>query len=197
MPKVKYNIKNAHIAIKTKDTEGKTAYGAPIPVPGSVSLSLEPQGDSKPFYADGIEYYKSVANSGYSGDWELAYVPDAIREKILKEALDNNKVLLEKVDVETVEFAFGFQIDGDTKNTRFWFYNCTASRPKTASTTNTETKEPQTDTLTIAATSDQVVEGDEEYYVRAKTTDEVNASVYEKWFENVYIPTFAAGNQAA
>lgn len=189
MSKVKFNICNAHVAVKETSAEGKISYGTPFAVPGSVSLSLEAQGDITPFYADGIVYYKSAANSGYEGDWELALVTDEFREKILKEVLDKNKVMLEKMNAAGAEFAFGFQIDGDVKNTRFWFYNCTATRPTTASSTNEESKEPQTDTLTVSATSEKVIDGSDDYIVRAKTTDEVTTEIYNNWFKSVYIPT--------
>ena len=54
--KVKFNIKNVYIAPMKADGE-TTEWDAPIKVPGAVSLVLDPQGDVKPFYADGITYY--------------------------------------------------------------------------------------------------------------------------------------------
>lgn len=197
MSKVKFNICNAHVAVKSTDESGAVSYDKPFPVPGSVSLSLEAQGDITPFYADGIVYYKSAANSGYQGDWELALVPDIFREKILKEVLDKNKVMLEKMNASGAEFAFGFQIDGDVKNTRFWFYNCNATRPTTASSTSEKSKEPQTDTLTVSATSEKVIVGSDDYIVRAKTTDEVSSEIYDNWFKEVYIPELTATEPAA
>lgn len=190
MNKIKFNISNAHVAVKTVDADGKVSFSTPFAVPGSVSISLEAKGDIMKFYADGVVYYKASENNGYEGDWELALIPEKFRQEILKEVLDKNKVLLEKQGVEGAEFAFGCQIDGDTKNTRFWFYNCTASRPATNGTTNEESKTPQTDKLSIVAAGEKVVEGSDDYYVRAKTTNEVESTVYDNWFKSVYIPTF-------
>lgn len=197
MPKVKFNICNGHVAVKKTDATGKVTYDAPIPVPGSVSVALEAKGEITQFYADGVVYYKASANSGYEGDWEVAIVPDEIREKILKEVIDKNKVMLEKMNVELAEFAFGFQIDGDTKNTRFWFYNCSASRPKTESKTNEDKKEPQTEVIPITASSEKVIEGSDDQIVRAKTTDEVDSTVYANWFKSVYIPELEAAAEAS
>lgn len=188
--KVKFNISNAHIAVKTISNNGLISYDTPIAVPGSVSLSLSPKGDIHTFYADGIAYYKSAANAGYEGDWELALVTDELREKILKEIKDTKNVLLEKQDVETVEFAFGCQIDGNEKNTRIWFYNCTAARPGTEAKTIEETKEPQTDKLTLTISSEKIDMNDDAYYVRAKTTEMADEDTYNNWFNEVYIPTF-------
>lgn len=185
--KVKFNIKNAHVAVKTTSEEGDITYGTPFAVPGSVSLSLEAQGEITPFYADGVKYYVSSSNNGYEGDWENALIPDEFRQQILKETLDTNKALMETQNTETQEFAFGFEIDGDVKGTKFWFYNCTATRPTVESSTTEDTIEPTTDTLTISATGADV-KGDGKMYVRAKTTPEMDESTYNGWFNKVYIP---------
>ena len=36
-----------------------------------MNLSLDPEGDTEPFYADDMVYYTTVANNGYSGDPEI------------------------------------------------------------------------------------------------------------------------------
>lgn len=159
--------------------EGGT-YDTPIKLPGAVSLSLEQQGELTPFYADGIKYYVAVSNGGYEGDLELAMITDEFREKILEETKDKNGVLIENANVEAKEFALGFQIDGDTEPTLFWFYNCTATRPNLEAKTTSDSKEPDTDTVTLscAASADGTV--------RAKTTKESYEKAKVKWFTEVY-----------
>ena len=86
--KVKYNLKNVHAAKLTEtETDGEKtySYGTPKAIPGAVSISLDAQGESTPFYADGIVYFRSVANNGYSGDLEMALIPDWFRTEILQE----------------------------------------------------------------------------------------------------------------
>lgn len=122
----------------------------------------------------------TASNGGYEGDLEVALVPDSFREDVLGEEADENGVLFESTDVQTVEFALGFQIDGDTKPTLFWFYNCTATRPSIDASTTEDTKEPNTDTLTISCGS--TVDGT----VRAKTTDTSYDAVASTWFTTVY-----------
>lgn len=141
---------------------------------------MEAKGELSPFYADGLKYYTSSSNDGYEGDLEVALITDAFREKILNEVVDTNKVLFENANSNPVEFALGFDIDGDQKTTRFWFYNCTATRPSTASSTTTETKEPTTDTITVSCAPN------EDGIVRAKTTADTTEAVYEGWYKTVY-----------
>jgi hypothetical protein len=81
--KVKFGIKNAHYAVATIANDGSATYGTVKPLPGAVSLSLEAQGENTPFYADDIVYYMAAANSGYSGDLELARVPDDFKKDVL------------------------------------------------------------------------------------------------------------------
>ena len=84
-------------------------YATPRAIPGAVSLSLDAEGESTPFYADGIVYFRSVTNNGYSGDLEMALIPDWFRTEILQEALDKKGVLVEKVTTkESVKFALLF-----------------------------------------------------------------------------------------
>ena len=128
--KVKFNLCDVHYAPLKKNTEDTVEYGTPIPLPGAVSLSLDPDGEQEPFYADGIEYYILSNNMGYTGDLELALIPESFRTDILKESHDSNKVLVEKVDVEFTRFALLFRFDGDVKQIRHVLYNCTVSRPK-------------------------------------------------------------------
>ena len=55
--KVKYNLKNVHAAKLTETvTDGVAAfsYGTPKAIPGAVSISLDAEGESSPFYADGL-----------------------------------------------------------------------------------------------------------------------------------------------
>lgn len=176
--KVKFNIKNVHFAKKKEDG----TYDVPIKLPGAVSISLEAQGELEPFYADGVKYYVSSSNGGYEGDLEMALITDEIRQEILNEKLDEKGVMIENAYSGTAEFALGFDIDGDAMTTRFWFYNCSATRPSTESSTTEDTKEPTTDTITVSCA------GDESGNIRSKTTDDTPVDVFDAWYEEVYLP---------
>ena len=186
--KVKFNICNVHYALITADEAGKVSFAKPVAMPGAVSLSLEPNGEPSNFYADGYAYYTISNNMGYDGDLELAMVPESFRTDVLKEALDNNKVLLENANVETENFALLFEFDGDVKKIRHVLYHCSAARPKIESKTNEEEIEVQTETLALNASP--LANG----YVKARTGDDTTAEVYASWYDAVYLPAEGAEN---
>ncbi len=187
--KIKYNLKNVHIAILTKTAQGTYTYATPVALPGAVSLSLESEGDSSPFYADGLIYYRSTVSLGYSGDLELALVTDWFRENILSETKDSNGVFVEtNLNVEPVYFAMLFEFSGDQKAIRHVLYNCSVSaRPSLESSTKEDTIEPGTETLEISA------DPRDDGLIKARTGDNTDSTTYDDWYQSVYIPAVAAG----
>ena len=61
--KVKYNLKNTHYAMLNVSEDGEVSYGTPVPMPGSVSISLDANGEPENFYADGTAYYVEAGGS--------------------------------------------------------------------------------------------------------------------------------------
>lgn len=189
--KVKFNISNVHYALLTFAEDGSPSFAAPVPIPGAVSLSLDPNGEPSIFYADGYAYYTISNNMGYEGDLEVAMVPDSFRTDVLKEVMDSNSVLVEDATVETEPFALLFEFDGDVKKIRHVLYNCTATRPAIESATNEDEIEVQTETLAITAAP---LEGG---YVKARTSDTTTDTAYADWYKNVYLPTNEEESQTA
>lgn len=168
--KIKYGIKNVKYAVATIASNGSATYGTVKDLPGAVSLSLAAQGETSPFYADNIVYYTSVANNGYEGDLELARVPEGFLKDVLGNLTGGNSLVYEDANANPVHFALLFQFEGDATARRHVMYNCVASRPDVASQTKNESIEPQTETLSITATS---------IYVAAVDKDVVKAYLNE------------------
>lgn len=183
MNKVKYGLKNVHYATIT-ETQGAITYGTPVAIPGAVNLTLDAEGDITPFYADNITYFQSAANNGYSGELEIALIPDSFRTDILNETLSENKLVAEYANDMPKPFALGFQIDGDENETLYWFYNVTPTRPSTSSSTVEDVITPITDTMSITATPRAT-----DSLVRVKSGAETDAAVKSAWFESVVLPT--------
>jgi phi13 family phage major tail protein len=185
--KIKYGLEKVYIAKQT-EAAGVYTYATPVALPGAVSLSLEAQEESTPFYADNIVYYRTKGNNGYSGSLEVALIPDWFRKEILNEQEDTKGVLVENANNDKqVYFAMLFEFKGDVKATRHVMYNCTVTRPAVSSTTKEASVTPGTDTLNI--TCDPRSDG----LVKAKTGANTDSEEYDGWYTAVYVPTLNAG----
>lgn len=184
--KVQFNLKNVACA-PLRQENGIATWGTPVKVPGAVTLTLDAQGEVTPFHADGIVFYQSVANNGYSGTLEMARFPDWMLKDIWKFKEDETDfVLTENSDEEPSPFALLYQIDGDADNQLYCLYNCSGTRPGIGGTTKTNTKEPQTQSSTISAVP--LENGD----IMARTTSKTPDSVRKAWYEKVYEKKTAA-----
>lgn len=180
--KVKFGLKNCHYAKATFDEDGMVTYAKPVRIPGAVSLSMDPEGSPETFWADNVAYYVIANNSGYSGDLEIAIIPESFSRDILHEEEDSNGVLAENAETELEHFALLFEFDGDQRKIRHVLYNCTSARPSIEGSTTEDAKEVQTDTLELTATA--LANG----YVKAKTGTNTAQSVYDSWYDAVYEP---------
>ena len=189
--KIKYNLKNVHAAIQSKTEDGGYSYATPKAIPGAVSISLDAEGETSPFYADGIVYFRTVSNNGYKGDLEIALIPEWFREQVLKELKDSNGVLIEtNEDIEPVYFALLFEFDGDKKAVRHVMYNCSvSSRPTLDGKTKEGTIDPGTEKLSLTA------DAREDGLVKARTGSETTSSTYTNWYQSVYTPAATANAQ--
>lgn len=182
--KVRFNLKNVHYAVLTN--AATPAWSTPVAVPGAVSLDLSAEGDVSNFYADGIVYYRSVANNGYSGSLEMARISDAMLKDIWGDTLGStSKVLTENANVEPKSFALLYQIDGDADEEYYVLYNVGGQRPNIGSQTNEATKEPRTQTVDITAIP--LPSG----AVMARTTADTPSATKSGWFSSVYVEAAA------
>ena len=179
--KVKFGLSNVHIA-KITEVDGAITYGTPFPMPGAVSLTADPEGDTTPFYADNIKYFIAVANNGYTGDLEIAMTPKEFLTQILGQEEDSNGALFESSDDLNARFALMGEIEGDIRQRRFVYFDCTATRPSSEMNTIEESKEPQTDTISITMaprSTDKAIKAVIE-------PSETNQEVYNTFFTKVY-----------
>lgn len=189
--KIKFGLSRVYYAKATIDTStGAATYNTPVAIPGAVSLSMDPSGDSNKFYADNVAYATFAANAGYEGELEVAIIPDSFRKDILGEVVDSD-IQVEKAEATTTPFALLFQFEGDEDATRHVFYNVTAARPNVGSKTTEESVEVQTETLKLtcgaifnAKLDDNIVKG--------KISDKTKQT-YTDWFNSVHQP--AQGGQ--
>ena len=186
--KIKFGLKNVYYAVATIAADGSATYETPVAFPGAVSLSLDPQGENTPFYADNIVYWTGVSNTGYEGDLEIARVTDSFKTDVLGYLNSGNGLYVADANAQAVHFALMFQFEGDVKATRHVLYNCTASRPNIGGSTKEESVEPQTESVTISARTVYVSALDTDI-VKSETNESTATAVYDGWFTAVTLPT--------
>lgn len=178
--KVHYDLTNVHMAVMTTTGENPS-WGAFQRIYGAISMDLAAQGETVKLRADGMDYYVCKSNNGYEGDLNLAMVTDWIRINILGETLsETDKVLIESALAEGNPFAMAFEFLGDKKNRRHLMYNIVAGRPNIKGENKDNQKEPDTETLSITASP--LANG----HVKASTTEDTPATVYDNWYKGVW-----------
>lgn len=187
--KIKYGLKNVYFAVATIAADGSATYATPKAFPGAVSLSLEPQGESNPFFADNIEYWAGISNAGYEGDLEIARIVDDFKTDVLGYKTGGNGLVYEDTNATAKNFALLFQFEGDEHATRHVFYNCTATRPNVSGQTRSDTVEPQTETITISAASIYVSALDTNVSKAEVDNVTATAAVYSAFYSAVTLPT--------
>lgn len=179
--KVCFGLKNVHYAVISYSDQGVASFGTPKAIKGAVNLTMSPAGDVSPFYADNITYYQSIANNGYSGDLEIAKIPDEMLTDVWGMTLGSTSKVISEATAEPKEFALLYQIDGDQEEEYYVLYRCIGTRPGVGSSTITATKEPQTQTTSITAMP--MANG----LVSARTTKDTPAATKSGWFSSVFV----------
>lgn len=191
--KVTFGLENVHIAFFDDQAPQQPAWKTPIPIPGAVRWTPTPVGETSTFYADNSPYFTVTVNNGYTGELELANIPDTILAEMLGWEVDDNGMIVEIADALPKKFALMGQVQGDKRNRRFVYYDCQASRPAKERRTKEDSIEITGEVLNLTISpieigGKMIVKGDLEL-------DETNKVVYDAFFEAVYVPTFNGGGE--
>lgn len=180
---VRFNLKNVYYSVYGIQGSATTpSFATPVAIPGAVSLDLSPEGEMTKFYADGIAYYTSSSNDGYSGSLEMARFPDAMLKDIWGYTEGTtSKVLTENANTNPQTFALLYQIDGDKDNELYVLYACTASRPGNGSKTKEGSIEVQTQSTDLTCVP--MADGK----VFARTTADTPSATKTGWFTSVFV----------
>ncbi len=186
--KVTFGLEKVHIAFLDETSPTQPAWKTPVAIPGAVRWTPTAVGESSTFYADNTAYFTVTANNGYTGELELANVPDAILAEMLGWEIDANGMIVEVSDAIPKPFALLGQVLGDKRNRRFVYYHCVASRPAKERQTKAESITPNTDVLNLTISP---IEIDGKMIVRGEMElSDTNQTAYNSFFSAVYTPSF-------
>lgn len=197
--KVQFGIKDVTIWPMTEGTDSQTGavtmtYGDPISVPGTTNLQLDPAG-SEPsiFYADDSAYFVPAGKSqGYTGSFDNALIPEAIKTALMSFVKDGNGNLVELEQTEVKYFAFAFSKETNDGDLRFVFFKCCFSNRlsvKGATTTDTQSPETENAPIKIVPTSKKYQLGDYNGSVIGNySSDDTISTSYDAWFQTPQEP---------
>lgn len=183
MAKVKFNLRQVHVAPMLTDT----TWDTPVAVPGAVGLTLDAAGDESTFYADGKPYFVYTKNNGYTGTLEVAMFPDDLLAKLLGWFIDSKGKLVEDANGKPVKFALSYEVETDEKERRSVLYECQISRPSDNAKTTEGGVEPQTDTVNITA-----IPHDFDTVTAVKAVCHGGNDEFDTFFESVVAPAAKA-----
>lgn len=190
--KIRYDLKNVHVGTLTFDESNVPIFGTPKAYPGAVHITMDPEGESTPFYADGITYYISDANNGYTGELEMAYLYDWFETDFLGSKTSTEGMIVEMADNKTASMYMMFMFEGDVAATKHILYNVKASRPSIEGQTKEDTIEPITTTIPYTAMPLETTTGS---FVKAKCPS--GAANYDTFFSVApALPTFATATES-
>lgn len=186
--KVTFGLEKVHIAFFDESVLGQPAWEKPIPIPGAVRWTPTAAGGESSFFADNTKYFTITANNGYTGELEIALLPDEVQAKMHGWVIDDNGALIEIADAIPKKFALLGQVQGDKRNRRFVHYDVQASRPNKERTTKGENVEVATEVLPVTVSPIEIegkrmVKGDLEL-------SDANQAAYDSFFDEVYTPVF-------
>lgn len=149
--KVTFGLTNVHYALATVDTQGIWTFGTPKRLIGAQEITTEAIGGSSQVYADDKVIATLVSNAGTTVTLKFTEIDDEFKKDIFGFKTDSNGNLVEIINHEVKTFALGYEIQGDIKARRIWYYLCTATPIGDASKSKSDSIEANSVSLTITA----------------------------------------------
>lgn len=183
--KVEFGISNLYVGTYTVDDEGVVTLGTPYHQKGAVSFSPEIDGgDENAFHADNIKYWSEYTDGAFSGDLNVALFDDTFKTQFLGYKTTTGGGLASVKGTTKPKVFVAFQIEGDDSARRAIFYNCSLSEITRSYNTWTDTKTPDTETVTVN------VDGDNGTGI-TKATYKPSDSAYDTLFTAPPVPALA------
>lgn len=149
--KITFGLKDVHYSLATQDNNGNWTFGTPKALPGAQEFSSESIGGSTNVYADDTLYASLVQNAGRTLTVKFTEISEDFKKEVLgyKELSDGN--LVEIANVPVVNFALGFQLDGDSSKRKVWYFLCNVTPIAESTKSKADSIEANSVTLNITA----------------------------------------------
>lgn len=149
--KITYGLKNVYYSVAKENESGVWTFATPVKLPGAQEFSNDIIGGSTNVNADDTTIATLNSLSGRTLTLKLTELTDEFKVDVLGYKKLTNGNLVEITNAEPTTFALGFEIQGDVKARRVWFYLCSVSPISEASKTKTDSVEVNAITLNITA----------------------------------------------
>ena len=149
--KVTFGLTNVHYALATQGVDGSWTFATPKRLEGAQEITTEAIGGSTQVYADDKVIATLVSNSGTTVTLKFTEIDDEFKKDIFGFKTDSNGNFVEVINNQTKTFALGYEIQGDNKARRIWYYLCTATPSGDASKSKADSIEANSISLTITA----------------------------------------------
>lgn len=152
--KVEFGISNLYVGTYSVGTNGTVTMGTPYHQAGAVSFSPEEQSESNKFYADNVVYWSQYTGGTFEGDLAVAKYDDTFKKQFLGyiSKADGGVALVKNASKPSVYIAF--QVEGDAESRRIIMYNCSLGGITREYSTEEESIEPSTETISVTVAGD-------------------------------------------
>lgn len=149
--KVTYGLKNVYYSKATEGTDGKWTFTTPVTLPGAQEFTNDIVGGSTNVNADDQIILSLSQLAGRTLTLKLTELTDEFKVDILGYKKLTNGNIVEITNAQPVTFALGFEIQGDLKARRIWFYLCSVTPINESSKTKADSIEVNAITLNITS----------------------------------------------
>lgn len=184
--KVLFNIKKLQMSkITSLSAGGVPTYAEPLLVPGTVSLTLDSEESSDPFYADGEAYYTPNGSETSTGTLENAMFTKEVLKAIYAYVEDTDGNML-ATDGQVSEFGMQFACDSDDGEVYFTFYRVSSTKPGINLTTNNPNATINPQSVNLTATAVTLADGQTRI---SRSFADKTATNYATYFNSITLPT--------
>lgn len=157
---VTFGLRNVHYSIATNDGT-KWTYADPKALLGAQEFSSQLIGGTTNITADDTIIHQLVSNSGRTLTLTFTELSDEFKIDILGYKKSSEGNLIEITNATPVTFALGFEIQGDIKARRVWYFLCSAS--PIAESTKTKGESAEANSIQVTITARPIKIDDENY----------------------------------